>query len=573
MAAPEIFEPLTSIQLAALDLYRRGLNVLPLPRPYEVRAWAAREPENRDALSKPPFILRPFFTSRLHLCSFECERHGCKLPPSMRFTALFETSNVGVMTGRTSGNLIAIDCDSPAAFSQIGKELTRRALSAWCYTTHRGGVYLMRVIERECENIPAHKALFPDVEVWANRHYVVLPPSLHPLGTVYQWVSKEPREMHPGETPPLVSVEALDWLGVHLVRKDWHEPDLLGLPAFTVHLSLSNRRILATASTLKEGERNQQLSKPAYDLAAAIRAGTIDYIDGERLLLSAASDCNYPEKDALSMLKSALHKRGLKPASKRTTAPRAHQLAERFAGSYDWRVYHRKAQGARAAFMACIERSRLEGEPFRASVREVAELANFAQKERAGRALNLLTSDTQAPALLHRETEKDDCGAHRFRFTALVKGARESALSNTTTTTCFCSGVTESAPKTIAERDLFVSLGAVSERTYKHLLEHPERTAAAIARETKQCDSSVRRALKALMAHGLVILSKAESLYIGEPKTLHEIETLAAALGSLGVSDKRKRTHRLERERMVNKATFKARLYWRQFTITESEVQ
>ena len=36
-----IVPPLTPLQVAALDLYQRGLNVFPVPRPHEVQAWAA----------------------------------------------------------------------------------------------------------------------------------------------------------------------------------------------------------------------------------------------------------------------------------------------------------------------------------------------------------------------------------------------------------------------------------------------------------------------------------------------------------------------------------------------------
>jgi hypothetical protein len=44
-AVHEAFEliapPLTPLQTAAFDLYQRGLNVFPVPKPHEVQAWAA----------------------------------------------------------------------------------------------------------------------------------------------------------------------------------------------------------------------------------------------------------------------------------------------------------------------------------------------------------------------------------------------------------------------------------------------------------------------------------------------------------------------------------------------------
>jgi len=111
----------------------------------------------------------------------------------------------------------------------------------------------------------------------------------------------------------------------------------------------------------------------------------------------------------------------------------------------------------------------------------------------------------------------------------------------------------------------------VSERIYEHLLTQPEHTAAAIARSTKQPSTSVRKALKRLLSHGLVSLSRAEGLYIGEPKTIHELERIAAALDLrvIGTGARVKRRHELEREKLANKDLYNARRYWRQFTQSE----
>ena len=123
-AHPQLLRPLTSIQSAASDLFDRGLNVFPIPRPGEIRAKAAKTTNNLDPNNKRPYILKPLFSSRMHKCSDECrEKHGVPrsgcLPENEMFETLFLKANIAVMLGRTSGNLFAIDCDSQDSFNKI----------------------------------------------------------------------------------------------------------------------------------------------------------------------------------------------------------------------------------------------------------------------------------------------------------------------------------------------------------------------------------------------------------------------------------------------------------------------
>jgi len=342
-----ITERLTDTQATAVDLYRRGFNVFPLPSAYE---WRGRPGYKDDPNKKPPYLAEPLFTARLHLCAPEC-RHA--LPHE--FTALFERANIGLMTGRTSDNLLAIDCDSPATFETIGAELTRRALPFWAITSHRGGAYLLRLAEGEAAN--SHETKFQDVQIWGNRHYIVIPPSIHPQGTVYQWRTPEPRYyLLPGASIPPVSVTALDWLGVTLKRGKWQAPDLFGLPPELAALSYRNRQTLATGAL--EGQRNARLTAAAYDLAGC----EIPYEISESVILQTAERCTpeYPQRDTLAILRSAYKKPNVTPAREsgrdnECFAPTAKtwQRAATFAASFDWRkTYGRKANSHRAVFLA-----------------------------------------------------------------------------------------------------------------------------------------------------------------------------------------------------------------------------
>jgi len=239
-AVSTIDQSLTAIQSTAIDLYRRGFNVFSLPSAWE---WKARPDYEKDPNKKPPYLLLPLFICRLHYCGPACNH----LREREQFTALFERANIGVMTGRTSGNLISIDCDSQTAFETIGSELIQRGLPFWGIGSHRGGAYFLRILEGETANMAETR--FQEVQVWGNAHYQVLPPSIHPLGTIYRLITPEPRYCLPkGQSLRPISIQTLDWLGLTLAiesRRKWQEPELNSLPKWAEMLSLHNRETLA----------------------------------------------------------------------------------------------------------------------------------------------------------------------------------------------------------------------------------------------------------------------------------------------------------------------------------------
>ena len=323
---------ITSTQDRAIDLHRRGFNVFPLP-------YGSKEPFERTPL-------RRLYNSRLHLCGDGVEpcRHGRTVPT---FASLFTgRKNFAVMCGKTSSNLLAVDCDSHAAYITIGRELDALALPYWAFTSHRGGCYWLRVMEGEAVNVAKIEAL-PDVQLWGNSHYVLAPLSVHPSGTVYRWRGDtEPRFYYANEfdSLPAVSVTALGWLGVTLLKdeKPQRKPlELFGLSAEYAALSERNRKTLANGAT--EGERNTRLTALAYDLA-----GNFDREDIEADFLQAAAICepSYPKREALAILKSAYRKERTpaKGANAGAVDVRIQRLYV-FVNSYDWKAtFGRKAR-------------------------------------------------------------------------------------------------------------------------------------------------------------------------------------------------------------------------------------
>lgn len=416
----------------------------------------------------------------------------------------------------------------------------------------------MRLAEGEALN---SESAIEGVEIWGRAHYMVLPPSIHPQGTVYQWITPDPYHSLPmGEPPPVVSVDALDWVGVRLAKRrgsKWEEPELFGLPGWAAGLSLANRQTLAEGA--EDGQRNKKLSDAAYDM----KGNDIPLEEAEGVLIAAAGRCSppYPHPEAQAIIKSA-YRKPRQPARKtkaRESLP--WQRAAAFAQAYDWRRLGRKAQTARAVFLACVERARLDGgQVFRASERETAELSNVTRKT-ARRGLALLVT-----AGLIRWAAASESGAHLYAFQDVEA---ETQLITPIIPLAVCSGVNNDAkkhklsnPVTQAEQDVFSKLGKVGFRVWEHLKVSPEPTAAAVARAAGLVEGSARSALNKLLKHGLVSRSQAEGLYIGESKTQAELERLAAALGTYGRSEKRKREHERERGRRLNLLLMKERERW-----------
>ncbi|NWG33528.1 MAG: bifunctional DNA primase/polymerase [Chloroflexi bacterium] len=524
---------LSDVQQTALDLYERGFNVIPLKRH-----------------EKKPFILKPYFTARLHHCDVTCKHKGQE-----DITELFKRHNIGVIMGRTSGNLLALDCDSQQSFKQIGQELTARAIPFWAITGSRGGAYLLRILEGEAAN--QSKSNVKDVQVWGNLHLVVMPPSIHPSGILYQWATPEPRFcLPPRETIPAVSIAVLEWLGVTLARKarrQWQEPELFGLPQWAAVLSYDNRETFGRE--LSEGERNTRL----FALACDMKANGREYHEAETVILDAARRAGLPDDEASVLVKHAYSKDRTIPkvfreeeeksknANSKDQEParkvRIWQRAKDFAGSFDWRgTFGRKANTRRAVYLACVERSRLDGrETWRATIRELAELANM-NKDTIPTALQ----DLVTAKLIQRVKTDERIGV--YRFVGLSK-------FRTLYTTGSCSVRNLDNPKTQAEQDVFGKLGLVAWHVWKYLLDNPSRNAGEIATGTGLPRSSVYSALKRLQSAGLATRA-GDGLIYGEPRTDASLQSMSLFWNNgSSKSASRKEAHRIERERHVNRLT------------------
>jgi len=543
----------TRTQDRAIDLYKRGFNVFPLP-------YGSKEPFKQTPL-------RRLYNSRLHLCGDGVEpcRHGTGQNKRTgkrgagvpTFASLFiGQKNFAVMCGKTSGNLLAVDCDSQTAYDAIGKELDALALPYWAFTSHRGGAYLLRVIEGEAANVAKIEAL-PDVQLWGNSHYVVMPLSVHPSGTVYRWRGDtEPRFYYANEfdTLPAVSVTALEWLGVTLLKdeKPQRKPlELFGLSAEYAALSERNRKTLANGTT--EGERYTRLAALAYDMAA-----NFDREDIEADFMRAAELCDPPYKgkghSARAILKSAYRKERspAKGANAGGVDLRIQRLYS-FVNSYDWKAtFGRKARTRRAVFVACVDRSAIEGETFRASIRELAEIVN-----RAFQYVGVCLRDLQAAGLLRRVTSWADSasGANVYGFGDTVKhyAEKKTVITNCNNNVLF--SAYSKNTNSDAWRDIFGvnGLGAVAGEVFKALQAKHYKSVYAIAKDIGAANSSTQDAVKRLVTHGLAIHSEAEGLYYADTVTEAELFNLSVTLQTNGRAELQRIRHKIDREIFLNR--------------------
>lgn len=559
------------MQIAAMDLYRRGLNVFPVCRPEEVKELARLYPNKINNTMKLPYILRPLFYYRLHLCNIKCSDRQNKLGhpcsgsrPWIRFEDLFDFANLGVMLGRTSGNLVCVDCDSQIAFEQSLREFTKRGQKFWGYYTSRGGNLLFRIKEGELAN-KKHCSI-SGVEIWGNNHFCVLPPSVHSCGVIYSWLDRtEPLWYLPAnEPPPLLSIGQVDWLGVQLKKGQTHSKCFESLPCWTKALSENTCRILT--SQHREGERNIKLTKAVYDVAAAIQLDIVGYKEAENLLHQTAARCvpPYPSAHITEMLRTALNKPGLKLSrqyfERKPSITFGHATilkAEKFVKEYDWRIHGRTAQTDRVVFLACIQRAKLDREEdFRASQREILDLANIQQRVTVRNAIKRLVKHE-----LLAFTKVDQGGSNRYKFSEKI------IIGNYPINPLLINGgvdtdtveIVHGLPSRPIEQDIFLKLGKVAWVVYQYLLNKPESSPSRIAKATHQAQSSVSEALKKMLEIGLLTYSQAEGVYLGEHLSIETFEAIAERLGVLGKSYQRKVSINLDREINVNRQIAQAR--------------
>jgi len=100
-------------------------------------------------------------------------------------------TNVAVVCGKISDNLVVLDCDSKERYAELGNIIKEKLGiedindSTWITETGRGFQIWFKVTE------DTKSAKFPMLDIKAEGGYVVAPPSIHPTGKRYKFVNPE----------------------------------------------------------------------------------------------------------------------------------------------------------------------------------------------------------------------------------------------------------------------------------------------------------------------------------------------------------------------------------------------
>lgn len=114
-----------------------------------------------------------------------------------RWWQQYPNANIGIVTGKISG-VVVIDLDLDKGGNESGARIYEQAPTDLIVKTGRGGYHLYYHYPEDVDHIPNRVGLLPGVDIRADGGYVVVPPSVHSSGRLYEWT----RHGEPGKLPP-----------------------------------------------------------------------------------------------------------------------------------------------------------------------------------------------------------------------------------------------------------------------------------------------------------------------------------------------------------------------------------
>ena len=180
--------------------------------------------------------------------------------------------NVGIATGAASGIVVA-DLDDAGASAWWREQWPGTLI---CYQrTGRGEQVVLRHPGGKVPNSASR--LHPGVDVRGDGGYVVVPPSIHPSGAVYEWVD----DAEPAPVPPALEVLLHPPVRIQQIARPQARPTV-GYGARALEAELEE--VVCCA----EGARNDRLNVAAFNLGQLVEAGLLDQIEVEVRLAEAA---------------------------------------------------------------------------------------------------------------------------------------------------------------------------------------------------------------------------------------------------------------------------------------------
>jgi len=158
------------------------------------------------------FFPIPFMSKQ---AAMEWKIYQERLPSEAEISQWFNgnQSNIAVVCGKVSGNLVVLDCDSQDKFSELAAIICKnigiddiRDFTRISKTSKGYHIWL-----RTKEAIKSQK--FPKLDIKSEGGYIIAPPSVHPSGAQYEFVNDK----------PIVKVDNLKLIGIDIEQRS-NEP-------------------------------------------------------------------------------------------------------------------------------------------------------------------------------------------------------------------------------------------------------------------------------------------------------------------------------------------------------------
>lgn len=511
-ALPVELAPYDPFEASGLnDLYRLGLNVFPIKfRSKEAFGpWHALQ---RDRLGPDELAhLAELFSQRLS-------------------NGAWHRFNKAIMTGRTSENLFIIDCETYAEYSHQGAMLRAARIPIWSVRSSDGGHYYLRSADGEVQNIKPDQARgvgLGDLEIRGNRCYVLAPNSVHPSGVIYQWDERD------GDAPPLVHLADLHWLPLETVRQ--HQRQRTGRNYGQAALEDELRKLADKLPGCHD--RNNQLNRSAFALGQLVAGDELDYTAVYTALERVARDIGLDANETRDTLRSGLDAGARQPRRASNTFGTERQQAMQWIAAQQW--HGRTGTTRRAVAVALAERANTARNGiFRASVREVAELARCSAKTATARLHEL-----QAAGFVQWAGSDHASGANLWKLGQEVRVI-------TTLTNLGSNSVVNTRTFDACERGALGQTGMLVLRALQK--QQKPITPGKLGKAIGLTRHQVRHALNVLQTrgpHGYPLVEHTPDGWIANEVNDDHLQRVALDAGTLGKGEARKAQHRRERQR------------------------
>ncbi len=202
-------------------------------------------------------------------------------------------ANIGVACGPSG--LVVVDVDGPEGVQSLAR-LGRDLPSTLTAQTGRGHHYYYKAptwpLGNTAGRLPGIEGALRGVDLRADGGYIITPPSIHPSGRRYRWLSG-----------PVEPAACPSWL--RPLPRPKAPAARVGVVGNAYALAALREEVGAVGTT-KPGRRNDRLNSAAFSLGQLVGAGLLDAADVASLLLGAAGVCGLPDREARRTVASGL---------------------------------------------------------------------------------------------------------------------------------------------------------------------------------------------------------------------------------------------------------------------------